>query len=218
MYQYSRFLKIIGIGLLSAVIVSFIFFGIIVSNGDLKKARYTGFPYVNKTINGSSVAISSSKSLTASHSVLDDSIKSEFVGIYSHKKYDVSIYSENNDTHIALGDIPKIGDELVTIGWPILKYSDFRMRIDNREKMYGEGVFLGWLTLGGVKYGVTNSGVATGMSGGAVINNDEELIGIITGIATNDKYERKTIFVPINNIYLWLIEGMCHEQSELKRN
>ena len=152
---------------------------------------------------GSGVVISKDGLIMTNHHVIDQSnevrvifedgrmYESEIIG--SDKLTDVGLLkiSATNLIPISIGnsDILSVGDLAVAIGHPLTLgaaptvtsgvVSALARRLDVGSELMGSGVTLFGLIQ-------TDAPITRGSSGGALINNDGELIGITTAIATAD--------------------------------
>ena len=165
---------------------------------------------------GSGVVISKDGLIMTNHHVIDESnevrvifedgrmYESEIIG--SDKLTDVELLkiSATNLIPISIGnsDILSVGDLAVAIGHPLTLgaaptvtsgvVSALARRLDVGSELMGSGVTLFGLIQ-------TDAPITRGSSGGALINNDGELIGITTAIATADVGAEGLGFaVPIN--------------------
>ena len=165
---------------------------------------------------GSGVVISKNGLIMTNHHVIDESnevrvifedgrmYESEIIG--SDKLTDVGLLkiSATNLIPISIGnsDILSVGDLAVAIGHPLTLgaaptvtsgvVSALARRLDVGSELMGSGVTLFGLIQ-------TDAPITRGSSGGALINNDGELIGITTAIATADVGAEGLGFaVPIN--------------------
>jgi|TARA_B100002051_G_scaffold232565_1_gene231305 serine protease Do len=165
---------------------------------------------------GSGVVISKDGLIMTNHHVIDQSnevrvifedgrmYESEIIG--SDKLTDVGLLkiSATNLIPISIGnsDILSVGDLAVAIGHPLTLgaaptvtsgvVSALARRLDVGSELMGSGVTLFGLIQ-------TDAPITRGSSGGALINNDGELIGITTAIATADVGAEGLGFaVPIN--------------------
>ena len=165
---------------------------------------------------GSGVVISKDGLIMTNHHVIDQSnevrvifedgrmYESEIIG--SDKLTDVGLLkiSATNLIPISIGnsDILSVGDLAVAIGHPLTLgaaptvtsgvVSALARRLDVGSEVMGSGVTLFGLIQ-------TDAPITRGSSGGALINNDGELIGITTAIATADVGAEGLGFaVPIN--------------------
>ena len=165
---------------------------------------------------GSGVVISKNGLIMTNHHVIDESnevrvifedgrmYESEIIG--SDKLTDVGLLkiSATNLIPISIGnsDILSVGDLAVAIGHPLTLgaaptvtsgvVSALARRLDVGSELMGSGVTLFGLIQ-------TDAPITRGSSGGALINNNGELIGITTAIATADVGAEGLGFaVPIN--------------------
>ncbi len=165
---------------------------------------------------GSGVVISKDGLIMTNHHVIDESnevrvifedgrmYESEIIG--SDKLTDVGLLkiSATNLIPISIGnsDILSVGDLAVAIGHPLTLgaaptvtsgvVSALARRLDVGSELMGSGVTLFGLIQ-------TDAPITRGSSGGALINNNGELIGITTAIATADVGAEGLGFaVPIN--------------------
>ena len=165
---------------------------------------------------GSGVVISKDGLIMTNHHVIDESnevrvifedgrmYESEIIG--SDKLTDVGLLkiSATNLIPISIGnsDILSVGELAVAIGHPLTLgaaptvtsgvVSALARRLDVGSELMGSGVTLFGLIQ-------TDAPITRGSSGGALINNDGELIGITTAIATADVGAEGLGFaVPIN--------------------
>ncbi|WP_133406287.1 S1 family peptidase [Parashewanella tropica] len=192
------------------------------NNGKVTRAK--GHPRINFEFigvplllqgHGSSVPISSRLSLTAAHVAKQNYAR--VVAIHPHCDFAIIRTKNKRFTNFDLGLIYP-GEKTVTYGRDILG-----------KTMKSEGVYHQDVKFVGSRYfdkcpaSITDAPIQGGMSGGAVLNEKGELIGIIAAIADKKSkiengerlpYKRVSLFVPIMFVHDWMLKKLQKYQKD----
>jgi len=168
---------------------------------DSVEKLFVGIP-VLASMEGSTVRLDEDWVLTVKHNkpILALQLKE----VYYHPTCDIALYREKGDNSVKGVAKPYIDEEVYHVGYPIgLPISVNKGKIVGNVNMkeYPECRVI-----------ATTGVVASGMSGGAVINSKGELLGVNWGYATSTIYwnngtklDYGGVFVPIQYVNDWII-------------
>lgn len=157
---------------------------------DTKATDYTNLNFVGTPsalllgVTGTSTPISTSQSITAKHV---SNIMPQMSVAKESGKCDVSVVSQSNsasDVHKL--NVAKVGEHITIYG-----YSGI-----TGLPVSSQGHITAYAPKSDCGYMLTTAGGVQGMSGGAVVNDQGEVVGILLGL---DKYKKQVAILPVQN-------------------